>query len=430
LGMRCLEWFDGSEVAPSTTRGGGRGCSPGVERCVGRVELRLPIGTFHELEAVRPGAGRVVSRELFPWQGSMCFGSLRVAHSIMNPGYDKQVGREGFRRPRERIVPNPKLKLVDQCREVLRLRHMSLRTEETYLGWVERFVRFCRERNGAWIHPRECGPEAVREFLTMLAVKGRVAAATQNQALNALVFLYREVLGLNLEGLDGIERAKRRKRLPVVLSREECRRLFGAMEPGMEVFARLLYGTGLRLMEALRLRIKDVDFGRGVVTVRGGKGDKDRVTMLPEALKEGLRRQVAVAKGVWEADRKAGIAGVWLPNALDQKYRNAPESWQWFWLWPSRETSRDPRAGVVRRHHLLEGAVQTAVRAAAKRAGLEKPVTPHVLRHCFATHLLEAGTDIRSVQDLLGHASVTTTQIYTHVMSRPGVGVRSPLDGV
>lgn len=346
----------------------------------------------------------------------------------MNPNPDRD--RSSFsHRPKERVVPNPNLKLTDQCREVLRFRHMSYRTEQAYLGWVERFVRFCREESGAWVHPRECDPVLVQTFLTRLAVQGQVAASTQNQALNALVFLYREVLGLNLEGLDQIERAKKPKRLPVVLPREECHQLFAAMEPALDVFARLLYGTGLRLLEALRLRIQDVDFGRGLITVRGGKGDKDRITMLPQSLKEGMLRQVDLAREVWELDRRDGLAGVWLPNALDRKYPSAGVSWNWFWFWPSRERSRDPRSGLIRRHHLLEGVVQGAVRAAAKRAGLTKSVTPHVLRHCFATHLLESGTDIRSVQDLLGHADVSTTQIYTHVMAKPGVGVRSPLDG-
>ena len=334
-----------------------------------------------------------------------------------------------LRPPREGIVPNPKLKLADQCREVLRFRHMSLRTERTYLEWIERFVRFCRRPDGAWRHPRDCGAAEVRAFLTSLAVERNVAAATQNQALNALVFLYREVLGTHLESLDGIERTHRPKRLPVVLGRDECGRLFSAMEPPLRLFAQILYGSGLRLIEGLRLRIKDVDLGRGQITVRGGKGDKDRVTMLPGSLRTAISGQIKAARELWEADRLAGLPGVDVPAGLGMKYPKASESWPWFWLWPSRETSIDPVSGVRRRHHLVDSRVQIAVRKAGRVAELGKVVTPHVLRHSFATHLLESGTDIRTVQELLGHSHVSTTQIYTHVMAKPGIGVRSPLDG-
>jgi integron integrase len=347
----------------------------------------------------------------------------------MNPQPDRFPQPDTFRRPRERIVPNPKLRLIDQCREVLRLRHMAWRTEEAYLGWIRRYLRFCRDRHGSWVHPKDCDPGMLRKFLSDLAVRGGVSASIQNQALNALVFLHREVLGLEVAELDGMERARRRHRIPVVLGREEVRRLFGALEPPMDVFGRLLYGTGLRLVEALRLRIQDVDFPGRLVVVRGGKGDKDRRTMLPETLVEPLRLQMEEARRVWQKDREEKQPGVWLPEALERKYPSASTSWNWFWLWPSREVGKDPRTGRIRRHHLLERNVQVAVRKAALQAGLEKPVTPHVLRHCFATHLLEAGTDIRTVQDLLGHAHVTTTQIYTHVLSKPGMGVRSPLDG-
>ena len=331
------------------------------------------------------------------------------------------------------LIPNPKLKLADQCREVLRFQHYAYRTELTYLAWVERYVRFCRveksdavERvpTGGWRHPRECGTEELTAFLSHLANEGRVSASTQNQALNALVFLYREVLGIDLGEFSDFARAKRPRRLPAVLSREECARLFAGMEPPQRWFAQLLYGSGLRLTEGLRLRIKDVELARGIITVRSGKGDKDRVTMLPASLREALKGQLAQARRMWEEDRRTGLAGVWLPEALERKYPKMGEEWSYYWLWPSRETSVDPHSAVRRRHHLVDASVQMAVKAGARAAGIDKWVTPHTLRHSFATHLLEGGTDIRTVQDLLGHKNVSTTQIYTHVMVKPGSGVR------
>lgn len=336
----------------------------------------------------------------------------------------------------DRVLPNPKLKLLDQCREVLRVRGMAYRTEQAYVDWIRRYVVFCR---GAarpepcptgWRHPRECGVAEVRAFLSHLAVERGVAAATQSQALNALVFLYGQVLGVELGDLGEFRRAQRPARVPVVLSRGECGRLFAAIEePKMRLLAQVLYGSGLRLTEGLRLRVKDVDLERGQLVVRGGKGDKDRVTVLPESLRAGLREQLAVAREVFKQDRAAGSPGVWLPEGLERKYPKAGESWGWFWVFPSRELLRDPRGGVRRRHHVLDATVQQAVKAAGERAGIDKVVTPHVLRHSFATHLLESGTDIRTVQELLGHQSVQTTQIYLHVMQKPGLGVKSPLDG-
>ena len=341
----------------------------------------------------------------------------------------------GSRRQSQRpvLIPNPKLKLADQCREVLRFKRYAYRTELTYLGWVERYVRFCRVEKsdavgrvptGGWRHPRECGTEELTAFLSHLANEGRVSASTQNQALNALVFLYREVLGIDLGEFSDFARAKRPRRLPAVLSREECARLFASMEPPQRWFAQLLYGSGLRLTEGLRLRIKDVELARGIITVRSGKGDKDRVTMLPASLREALKGQLAQARRMWEEDRRTGLAGVWLPEALERKYPKMGEEWSWYWLWPSRETSVDPHSAVRRRHHLVDASVQMAVKAGARAAGIDKWVTPHTLRHSFATHLLEGGTDIRTVQDLLGHKDVSTTQIYTHVMVKPGIGVR------
>lgn len=367
-------------------------------------------------------------------------------------------------------MANPKLKLFDQCRQVMRFQQLAYRTEQTYLDWIRRYVIFCRERpltpalspkagaretqikgsaesqgsggdrgkvrsessphqRAGWRHPKDCGREEIRAFLTYLAAERRVAAATQKQALNAIVFLYREVLGMDLGDFSDFRRAEPSRRMPVVLSRPECQRLFAQLDPRVKGAVKLLYGSGLRLMEGLRLRVKDVDLERGQITVRSGKGDKDRVTVLPESLRTMLEEQLAACRAVWKSDRAEGLAGVWLPEALARKYPKAGESWNWFWLWPSRETSIDPRGGERRRHHLVDARLQIAVKKAGKEAGLNKVVTPHVLRHSFATHLLESGTDIRTVQDLLGHSSVTTTQIYLHVMKKPGVGVKSPLDG-
>jgi integron integrase len=353
-------------------------------------------------------------------------------------------------RPLARFVPNPKLKFLDQCREVMRFKQLSHRTEETYVQWIRRFILFHRHKNltslrpspllsgaereticGGWIwrHPEDMGEVEVRSFLTDLAVTRQVGAATQNQALNAMLFLYREVLGGEVGWIDGFERGRRSQRVPVVLSRQEMQALLGQMSGTQGMIARLLYGTGMRLMEGLRLRIKDVDFARGQIIVRGGKGDKDRVTMLPDRLKAELQTHLKETRKTWQLDVEAGYGRVWLPGALRVKYPKAELEWGWQWVFPSAELSVDPETKVRRRHHVTDAAVQGAVKTAGVRARLTKRVTPHVLRHSFATHLLESGTDIRTLQDLLGHKSVATTQIYTHVMQKPGIGVRSPLDG-
>ena len=367
--------------------------------------------------------------------------------------------------PKERVLPNPKLRLREQFHEVCRFKRLAERTEEAYWGWVRRFLVFCRdhphltpalsppsegaEREKTWRHPRELGAAQVQAFLTYLAAQRQVAAATQNQALNALVFLYQEVLGRPLEEEMSFERATRPQRLPVVLSQGEIKRLLAAVAPEFQLPVRLLYGSGMRLMELLRLRVKDLDLERRQIAVRSGKGDKDRVTMVPESLVELLRAHLVQRQHGHAADVAAGHGRVWLPEALARKYPAAAAEWGWQWVFPAKglavdpETRRSPSphpgplpslrgsgegANTLRRHHLLEDAVQRAVKAAGKAAGLAKPVTPHVLRHSFATHLLENGYDIRTVQDLLGHKDVTTTQIYTHVMQKPGLGVRSPLD--
>lgn len=283
----------------------------------------------------------------------------------------RQTAR-GTRVSTQVFVPNPKLKLLDQCREALRFWHYSYRTEQTYLEWIERYVRFCRgpgAPDGAgWRHPRDCGEREIQGFLSHLALEGRVSASTQNQALNAIVFLYREVLSKGLGDFAGFVRAKRPRRLPVVLTREECLRLFSAMPVPAKWIAQVLYGSGLRLAEGLRLRVKDVDFGRGLITVRSGKGDKDRVTLLPASLHPALKEQLKACRALWESDRAANLPGVWLPDALERKYPNMGRQWPWYWLWPSSETSVDPRSGLRRRHHLIDASVQVAVKVAARRA--------------------------------------------------------------
>jgi integron integrase len=315
-----------------------------------------------------------------------------------------------------------KPKLLDQVRQAIRVKHYSIRTEDTYVGWIKRFIFFHGKK-----HPAQLGTPEVEAFLTHLAVEGKVAASTQNQALNALLFLYREVLEQPLAEIDAI-RAKKPVKLPVVLSKEEVQRLLNAMEGTHQLMARLLYGTGMRLMEGIRLRVKDVDFGLNHILIRDGKGMKDRVTVLPGSLKEPLRDHLARVKLLHDSDLKDGFGCVCLPFALARKYPNAPREWGWQYCFPSKSISTDPRSGEMRRHHVAENGLQKAVKQAVRLARLTKPASCHTLRHSFATHLLEAGYDIRTVQELLGHKDVSTTQIYTHVLSKPGIGVRSPLD--
>jgi integron integrase len=321
-------------------------------------------------------------------------------------------------------APRPP-KLLEQMREALRLRHYSLRTEEAYTDWARRFILFHGKR-----HPKGMGAAEVQAFLSHLAVERGVSASTQNQAKAALLFLYRQVLGVELPWLDEVVQAKERRRLPVVLSPGDVRRLLDQLDGTMGLAAALLYGTGLRLLEGLRLRVKDLDFDRLEVTVRSGKGDQDRVTMLPERLVAPLRVHLAKVKALHERDLAEGFGEVFLPDALAAKYKGAARQWGWQWVFPSAVRSVDPRSGRTRRHHLFPESVQRAVREAARRAELAKPVTPHVLRHSFATHLLTAGHDIRTVQELLGHKDVATTMIYTHVLNKGGRGVTSPLDGL
>lgn len=317
----------------------------------------------------------------------------------------------------------PKAGLLEEVRRRLRVKHYSLRTEEAYLGWIRRFIFANGKR-----HPRELGVVEVERFLTSLAVEGRVAASTQSQALSALLFLYRQVLEVDLPWLENVTRAKRPRRLPTVLARDEVRALLAQMDGRGWLLASLLYGTGMRLLECLRLRVKDLDFRRNEITVRDGKGGKDRRTVLPQKLVEPLQREVERAKGLHELDLRDGCGETWLPHALARKYPAAGREFGWQYVFPSGQRSQDPRDGTLRRHHFNEAVLSRALKRAARLAGIHKPLSAHTLRHCFATHLIEDGYDIRTVQELLGHKDVATTQIYTHVLNRGGHGVLSPLD--
>ena len=325
--------------------------------------------------------------------------------------------------------PLQSTRLLDQVRERIRYMHYSLSTEKTYLYWVRFFVRWSGH-GGQMRHPRDMGAPEVEAFLTMLATERKVSASTHNQALSAVLFLYREVLCIDLPWLNDINRPAHKRRIPSVLTKDEVAGVLANMNGQTALLARLLYGTGMRLMEGMRLRIKDVDFERSVIIVREAKGGKDRVVMLPKSLVPALRTQMLTARNQWDSDRKAQRDGVEMPNALEQKYPQAGRSWAWFWMFPSPTFSIDPRSGVERRHHLYEDRVQRALKIAVGQAGIAKPVSVHTLRHSFATHLLQAGTDIRTVQELLGHSDVSTTMIYTHVLKVAAGGTASPLDSL
>jgi integron integrase len=318
--------------------------------------------------------------------------------------------------------PKPK-KLEQRLAEAVRARGFSLETEKAYWMWTRQFILHFDMR-----HPQEMGDAEVQEFLTHLAVDRELRGSSQSQCLNALVFLYRFVLGKPLGDVSSFVKATRVKKLPVVLSKEEVTRLLAGLDDQWRAMAQLLYGAGLRCMECVRLRVKDVDLDRGLICLSDTKGGTGRATMLPQGVVPALREQLACARALWEKDRAEGVPGVGLPGAFERKDPKAGERWEWFWVWPSRGLSPDPRSGVVRRHHLMEDNIQRAVKRAAEKAGIPKRVSPHVLRHSFATHLLESGKDIRTIQTLMGHRDVATTMIYTHVAKQPGLGVRSPLD--
>jgi integron integrase len=316
-------------------------------------------------------------------------------------------------------------RLLDRVREAIRARHYSLRTQEAYVGWIRRFIR----ANGLR-HPREMGEPEITAFLSSLATRGRVSASTQNQALAALLFLYRQVLGSRVEWLEGIVRARKPARLPVVLTRDEVKAVIANLRGDKKLMVMVLYGGGLRLMECLQLRVKDLDLERNQITVREGKGGKDRVTVLPRSANDLLSSHLERVKSLHEADVRAGFGRVALPGALARKYPNADREWGWQWVFPAASRYYDRVSGTERRHHTHERGLQKAVRQAVVSAGINKPVGCHTFRHSFATHLLEAGYDIRTVQELLGHADVSTTMIYTHVLNRGGRGVVSPADGL
>jgi integron integrase len=316
-----------------------------------------------------------------------------------------------------------KPRLLDQVREVIRRLHYSIRTEQAYVDWIRRFILFHGKR-----HPAEMGAAEVEAFLSHLAVKANVASSTQNQALNAIVFLYRHVLKKELGWLDDIQRAKKPARLPVVFTQAEVRAVLHRLERSPWLMANLLYGAGLRLMECLRLRVKDLDFERRQIIIREGKGNRDRITMLPDRLSEPLKSHLEKVATLHQKDLSEGFGAVYLPFALEKKYPNADREWGWQYVFPASKRSIDPRSGVERRHHLDPTVLQRAVKQAVRAASLVKPGSCHTFRHSFATHLLENGYDIRTVQELLGHKDVRTTMIYTHVLNRGGKGVRSPVD--
>jgi integron integrase len=331
-----------------------------------------------------------------------------------------QADRAGL----EGIIPNPKLKLLDQVREVMRLKHYAIRTERSYIDWIRRYVRF--HKMGAR-SDLEGGEPKIELFLSDLAVNGHVAASTQNQAFNALLFLYREVLHQELQNIQAV-RADRPVRVPVVLTPEETKQVIASMSGVPQLVVKLLYGSGLRLMEALRLRVKDLDFEMKQLTVRDGKGSKDRYTVLAESVIPPLRDHLIGVQLVHEQDLRQGGGSVYMPGALDRKYPNAAREWRWQYVFPAAHLSRDPRSGQVRRHHIDELTIHRAIKAAVSRAGLVKRVSSHTFRHSFATHALQRGADIRTIQELLGHQDVSTTMIYTHVLRQGGAGMKSPLD--
>ena len=314
-------------------------------------------------------------------------------------------------------------RLLDQVRNKIRLKHYSIRTEQAYVRWIKRFILFHNEK-----HPSNMGKPEIEAFLSYLAVKRRVSSSTQNQAFNAILFLYRDVLTRNLDDSINAIRAKKPKRLPTVMTKDEAVSVISALSGVYQIMAKLLYGSGLRLMECVRLRVKDIDFQRNQVLVRDGKGMRDRATMLPKSVEFALREHLARVRKIYEEELRNGGGRVYLPQALERKYPNAAREWIWQYVFPAKSLSKDPRSGETRRHHIHENALQKAVKRAVRLAGIPKQVSCHTFRHSFATHLLENGYDIRTVQELLGHKDVNTTMVYIHVLNKGAKAVRSPLD--
>jgi integron integrase len=343
--------------------------------------------------------------------------------SFKNKGWTLIIRQPKILRMEAKVISQDSPKLLDRMRGAIRLRHYSIRTEEVYIDWARRFILFHNKR-----HPKDLGGAEVRAFLNYLAQERKVAASTQNQAKAALLFLYREVLQIELPWLDEVVAAKSPQRLPVVLTSAEMHRLFNSMSGTMGLAAMLLYGTGMRLLEGLQLRVKDIEFSRREIVVRGGKGNKDRVTVLPENLILPLQSHLTKVKALHEGDIDAGFGEAFIPNMLEQKYPKDARTWGWQFVFPSAVRLLDAKSGAEYRHHIYGASVQRAVREGARLAGIDKPVTPHILRHSFATHLLQAGYDIRTVQELLGHSDVATTMIYTHVLEQGGKVIKSPLD--
>jgi integron integrase len=321
----------------------------------------------------------------------------------------------------EDVMTKPRL--LDQVRDRIQTLHYSIRTEQAYLGWIKRFILYHNKR-----HPKDMGKQEIEAFLTHLAVVRNVSPSTQNQALNAILFLYKQVLGIEVVWLEDVTRAKKPERLPVVLTSDEVMMIFSHLDGIKSLVARLLYGTGMRLMECLKLRVKDIDFARKEIFVRHGKGGKDRVTVLPISLIPELEAHLGKVRCLHRADLEDGCGCVYMPYALDRKYPGACREWGWQYVFPAANRSKDPRSDRVSRHHITPQTIQRAMKLAIRKAGINKPASTHTLRHSFATHLLESGYDIRTVQELLGHKDVSTTMIYTHVLNKGGRGVRSPLD--
>lgn len=325
-----------------------------------------------------------------------------------------------------KFQPNPKLKLMDQVREVLRYHHYAYRTEQTYCQWILRYIRYF----GGKTHPRLLGAKDIEAFLSHLATEDKVTASTQRQALNAIVFLYKNVLDIHLEDKIAPARSKRVASPPTVMTQSEVQRLLAAMEGKPALMAKLIYGSGMRLMECIRLRVQDIDFGQNLIFIRGGKGGKDRTTILPKNLRDEMLKQIAAVKSLHHKDLEEGFGDVYIPEALSRKYPKASRATGWQWVFPAKLRSRDPRSGKEMRHHVLESVLQKAVKRASEKVGIDKKVGCHTLRHSFATHMLENGVNIRVLQELLGHADVKTTEIYTHVMACDIRNLQSPLDRI